>query len=227
MIKLSTLTKDLYKPKEVEKMLGIACKTVYQWGSAGRLEFSVTPTGKRMYHRESLIAQLEQLGLLFDDTGESRRDVVYSRVSSNEQKQKGDLDRQALKIIEAVEDLKNPLVLKEVGNALDDRRPKLKKLIEMIENDQVRNVYVSYKDRLTRFGFEYLKTIAELHETEIIVLNKEDDRTSRSVEAELVEDMMALIASFSGKFYGLRSRREKKDGGNSDSHDRRQDRSDK
>ena len=226
MIKLSTLTKDLYKPKEVEKMLGIACKTVYQWGSAGRLEFSVTPTGKRMYHRESLIAQLEQLGLLFDDTGESRRDVVYSRVSSNEQKQKGDLDRQALKIIEAVEDLKNPLVLKEVGSGLNDRRPKLKKLIEMIENDQVRNVYVSYKDRLTRFGFEYLKTIAELHETEIIVLNKEDNRTSQSIEDELVEDMMALIASFSGKFYKLRSRREKKDGGNSDSHDRRQDRSD-
>lgn len=218
MIKLSTLTKDLYKPKEVEKMLGIAPKTVYQWGSAGRLEFSVTQTGKRMYHRDSLIAQLDQLGLLYDDTGESRRDVIYSRVSSNEQKQKGDLDRQALKIIDAVENLKNPLVLKEVGSGLNDRRPKLKKLIEMIENDQVRNVYISYKDRLTRFGFEYLKTIAELHDSKIIVLNKEDDRTSQSIEAELVEDMMALIASFSGKFYGLRSRREKNDG-ESGSHD--------
>ena len=226
MIKLSTLTKDLYKPKEVEKMLGIAPKTVYQWGSAGRLEFSVTQTGKRMYHRDSLIAQLDQLGLLYDDTGESRRDVIYSRVSSNEQKQKGDLDRQALKIIDAVENLKNPLVLKEVGSGLNDRRPKLKKLIEMIENDQVRNVYISYKDRLTRFGFEYLKTIAELHDSKIIVLNKEDDRTSQSIEAELVEDMMALIASFSGKFYGLRSRREKKDGENSGSYDRRPSRSD-
>ena len=212
MIRLSTLTKDLYKPKEVEKMLGIASKTVYQWGSAGRLDFSVTQTGKRLYHRDSIIAQLDQMGLLLDDTGESRRDVIYSRVSSNEQKQKGDLDRQALKIIETVEDLKNPLVLKEVGSGLNDKRPKLKKLIEMIEKDQVRNIYISYKDRLTRFGYEYLKTIAELHETNIIVLNREDKRTSESVEAELVEDMMALIASFSGKFYGLRSRRERKDG---------------
>ena len=82
----------------------------------------------------------------------------------------------------------------------------------MIENDQVRNVYVSYKDRLTRFGFEYLKTIAEIHETKIIVLNKEDKRTSKSIEAELVEDMMSLIASFSDKFYDLRSRREKQNG---------------
>ena len=97
----------------------------------------------------------------------------------------------------------------------------------MVEKDQVRNVYISYKDRLTRFGFEYLKTIAELHDSKIIVLNKEDDRTSQSIEAELVEDMMALIASFSGKFYGLRSRREKKDGENSGSHDRRPNRSDK
>ena len=218
MIRLSTLTKDLYKPKEVEKVLGIASKTVYQWCSAGRLDFSVTQTGKRLYHRESIITQLEQMGLLLDDTGESRRDVIYGRVSSNEQKQKGDLDRQVLKIIETVENLKNPLVLKEVGSGLNDKRPKLKKLIKMIEDNRVRNIYVSYKDRLTRFGFEYLKTMAELHETNIIVLNKEDDRTSKSVEAELVEDMMALVASFSGKFYGLRSRREKNDG-ESGSHD--------
>ena len=190
-------------------MLGVATKTVYKWGTDGRLDFIITETGRRMYQRESLIKQLGRLGLLFDDTGEARRDVVYSRVSSNEQKQKGDLDRQALKIIDSVSDLKNPLVLKEVGSGLNDKRPKLKKLIEMIENDQVRNVYISYKDRLTRFGFDYLKTMAEIHNTKIIVLNKEDDRTSKSVEAELVEDMMALIASFSGKFYGLRSRREK------------------
>ena len=218
MIRLSTLTKDLYKPIEVEKMLGIATKTVYKWGSAGRLDFSLTETGRRMYHRDSLIEQLDQLGLLLDDTGEGRRDVIYSRVSSNEQKQKGDLDRQALKIIETVDDLKNPLVLKEVGSGLDDKRPKLKRLIEMIEDDQVRNIYVSYKDRLTRFGFEYLKTIAELHGSKIVVLNKEDNRTSKSVESELVEDMMELIASFSGKFYGLRSRREIRDG-KADSHD--------
>ena len=197
MVLLSKLTKDLYRPKEVETMLGVSTKTVYKWGTDGKLDFSLTQTGRRMYHRESLIKQLDQLGLLLDDTGESRRDIIYSRVSSNEQKQKGDLDRQSLKIIETVDNLKNPFVF---------------------ENDQVRNVYVSYKDRLTRFGFEYLKTIAELHESKIIVLNKEDKRTSKSIEAELVEDMMSLIASFSGKFYGLRSRREKQDGENSSSH---------
>ena len=218
MIRLSTLTKDLYKPIEVEKMLGIATKTVYKWGSAGRLDFSLTETGRRMYHRDSLIEQLDQLGLLLDDTGEGRRDVIYSRVSSNEQKQKGDLDRQALKIIETVDDLKNPLVPKEVGSGLNDKRPKLKKLIEIIEDDQVRNIYVSYKDRLTRSGFEYLKTIAELHGSKIVVLNKEDNRTSKSVESELVEDMMELIASYSGKFYGLRSRRGNSNG-KADSHD--------
>ena len=212
MILLSKLTKELYRPKEVETMLGVSTKTVYKWGTDGKLDFSMTETGRRLYHKKSLIKQLDRLGLLLDDTGESRRDIIYSRVSSNEEKQKGDLDRQSLKIIETVDNLKNPLVLKEVGSGLNDKRPKLRKLIEMIENDQVRNVYVSYKDRLTRFGFEYLKTIAEIHETKIIVLNKEDKRTSKSVEAELVEDMMSLIASFSGEFYGLRSRREKQNG---------------
>ena len=93
MILLSKLTKEMYRPKEVETMLGVSTKTVYKWGTDGKLDFSLTETGRRLYHKKSLIKQLDRLGLLLDDTGESRRDIIYSRVSSNEQKQKRDLDR--------------------------------------------------------------------------------------------------------------------------------------
>lgn len=65
----------------------------------------------------------------------------------------------------------------------------------------------SYKDRLTRFGFYYLETVFLAHGVNIIVVK--DISTEKSVQEELVEDMMSLISSFSGKLYGMRSRKKK------------------
>lgn len=65
-------------------------------------------------------------------------DIVYARVSSNEQKQKGDLDRQALSIIERVPNLQNVIVFKEVGSGLNDKRKELNKLINMVLNDEIK-----------------------------------------------------------------------------------------
>jgi len=64
---------------------------------------------------------------------------------------------------------------------------------------------------LTRFGFHYLEAAFRSVGTEIIAVR--DMESEKSVQEELVEDMMALIASFSGKLYGLRSGKRKKEGG--------------
>jgi predicted site-specific integrase-resolvase len=100
-------------------------------------------------------------------------------------------------------DLVNPLVLKECGSGLNAKRAKVQRLIRMVMGDEVRNVYVTYRDCLTRFGFEYLETAFAAHGTNIVVVKDADDE--KSVERELVEDLMSLMASFSGKLYGLRS----------------------
>lgn len=73
---------------------------------------------------------------------------------------------------------------------------------------EVRNVYITYKDRLTRFGYHYLETMFLAHDVNIIVVK--DEKLDKSVQEELVEDMMTLIASFSGKLYGMRSKKNKK-----------------
>ena len=73
----------------------------------------------------------------------------------------------------------------------------------MVLEGTVRNVYVTSKDCLTRFGFQYLATVIAYHQVNIIVVK--DTSKEKSVQEELVEDMMSLIARFSGKLYGLRS----------------------
>ena len=110
-------------------------------------------------------------------------------------------------LIENVNNLHNPLILKEVGSGLNDKRPQLQKLLKMVCNDEIRNVYITYKDRLTRFGYNYLETMFLEHNVNIIVVK--DENADKSVQEELVEDMMSLIASFSGKLYGMRSKKNK------------------
>ena len=98
--------------------------------------------------------------------------------------------------------------MKEVGSGLNDRRRKLQELMVMVLDHKVSRVFVTYRDRLTRFGFHYLETIFNHEGVRIIVIR--DAAHERSVQEELVEDMMALIASFSGKLYGLRSGKNRK-----------------
>ena len=210
MYKASDFKKQVYKTGEVAQILGVTVKTVQNYDRDGKLMFSRSQGNRRNILREDLLRFLEERGILYNDTAAGKRDVIYARVSSHDQKKHGDLDRQALFLAEHISDLQNPIILKEVGSGLNDNRKYLQKLLWMVSRNEVRNVYVTYKDRLTRFGFRYLETMFSAHGVKIIVVR--DLSSGRSVQEELVEDMMSLIASFSGKLYGMRSHREKKRG---------------
>lgn len=207
MYNVSEFIKPVYKAGEVAKILGITTQTLRVYEDDNKISYFRSEGGHRLVKREDLLFFLQQKGILIDDTKQQKQDVVYARVSSHEQKAKGDLDRQALYIIESRKDLQSPLILKEVGSGLNDRRKKLQELINLVLNDKVNRVFVTYRDRLTRFGYHYLESVFLAKGVEIIVLN--DISQEKDVQQELVEDMMSLIASFSGKLYGMRSHKNK------------------
>ena len=203
MVRESELTKGHYRTGEVAKLLGCSIRTVQRYDNDGVMSSERLPSGRRTFPRDEVAKLLDSKGLLFRDSGDERVDVVYARVSSQDQKKHGDLDRQALHVIEEAGEVRNPVILKECGSGLNDKRPQLAKLMDMVVADKVRNVYVSYQDRLTRFGFHYLEYFFNAHGTSIVILD--DERGSPTVEEELARDMMDLLASFSGKLYGRRS----------------------
>ena len=204
MFKVSEFTKKYYRTGEVAKILGVTTRTIQNYDYQGRLKICRTEGNRRCIMKEDLIDYLQKRNLIIDDVTGNRCDVIYARVSSHDQKSHGDLDRQALFLIENVSDLVNPVILKEVGSGLNDQRPKLQQLLKMVCDKKVRRVYITYKDRLTRFGFHYLETVFKAHDTDIIIVKNKNEE--KSVQMELVEDMMALIASFSGKLYEMRSK---------------------
>jgi predicted site-specific integrase-resolvase len=202
-INTSEINKPFYKPKDIKELLNVSLGTVQNMTNDGRLIAIRNAKNRRMITRDSVIAYLDNVGLLFSDN--DRIDVIYARVSTHKQKQRGDLERQ----IQSLKDFaitKNPKSLEEitdVASGLNDNRKGLNKIINMVQSDKVDRVFVSYKDRLTRFGFNYLKAICDHHNTEIIMVSSET--VTKSTSEELAEDIISIIHSFSGEMYGLRS----------------------
>lgn len=209
MFQKSDLVKEWYKTGEVAKMIGVVPRTILRYKDEGSIVLRLDEENNRWYmHRNDLITLLSRKGLLVEEK-EIKYSIIYARVSSNDQKKNGDLQRQ----IEYLEDYCkrngdfNYIVYSDVGSGLNTKRSNLNSLIDCIFTHNVSYVYITYRDRLTRFGFEYLEKFFKYFGTEIIVICSED---SKSVQEELVEDMMSLIASFSGRLYGLRSKNKKK-----------------
>lgn len=202
MYNKSEFTKELYKPIEVSKLLGVTSKTVSNYCDSGILKMVRSETNRRLVTVESLLEYLDSNNMLFEDN--TRYDVIYSRVSTHKQKERGDLKRQT-EVISAYaikENPKNLLILEEVGSGLNDNRYKLNSLITKILNKEVDRLYINYKDRLTRFGYNYLEQICKYNGTSIVIISNEV--TEKSLQEELAEDICSILHSFSGKLYGMR-----------------------
>ena len=86
------------------------------------------------------------------------------------------------------------------------RRKNLQRLLALVQDYQVAEVVVTFSDRLTRFGLSYFQRYFSGYGVTLTVLDPDDEKTP---EQELTDDVLALIASYAGRLYGLRSRKQK------------------
>ena len=204
MVKKSELTKEYYKTGELAKMIGKHTRTVQSYCIRGDINSIIIPSGKRIISKDEVIKYLRSSNLLYED--DSKIDLIYARVSTNKQKNRGDLDKQIDYITREIiaKNPKNLKVFSEVGSGLNDNRTELKKLLDMVMNDEVDRIFILYKDRLTRFGFNYLEQICNKFGTKIIVISEEIQE--KSIQEELAEDIISIIHLFSSKLYGMRNK---------------------
>lgn len=189
---------NTYTVREFADMVGVSVKTLQRWDREGRLSPSRTPTNRRIYTDEHLAQALGRT-LKTDE----RITVVYTRVSS--QAQKPDLDNQ-VKMLEEFCAASGHVVdewVSEIGGGLSFKRKKFLRLIDRVMTGKVSKIVIAHKDRLSRFGFDLIVHICDLHNCELIVMNVE----SLSPEQEMVQDMLAIVHCFSARLYGLRNYR--------------------
>ena len=184
----------MLRPKEVCQRLGISYATLREYVKKGYIQPVILQSGKWRF-REEDVEKL--MGIV-----RKRKVILYARVSSNTQKD--DLINQVKYLEENVKEYDQ--VITDIGSSLNMKRKGFIKLLRMILNNEVSKVVIAYPDRLVRFGFEILEEACKAHNCELVVLNKED----KTPEQELIEDLISILVSFSGKLYEMRSQKYEK-----------------
>ena len=183
----------LLRPKEACQLLSISYSTLLRWIREGKIRAVTTEGGKYRIPYSEIKRYLQGR--------EETRAVIYARVSSADQRE--DLERQVnyLTNYATAKGYKVVEVIKDVASGLNTQRKGLLRLFKLVEGRSVDVVLITYKDRLTRFGFEYLEEFFSTTGVRIdVVLGEEPEDTK-----ELVEDLISIITSFAGKIYGMRS----------------------
>ncbi len=188
---------------QVAKLLNVWPETLRRWEKEGKLKPLRTPGGHRRY-KESQIKKL--LGEDQGTNNTSKKCIIYARVSTTKQANAGNLKRQKERLITyAVEKgYQVTSIYTETASGLNENRRELTKLLKEAHNGNLDIIIIEYKDRLARFGYKYLEQYFLSHGVTIEVVETNEEKTPRE---ELVNDMIAIVTSFSAKIYGKRGAR--------------------
>lgn len=183
----------VYTLNQFAAKLGVTPQTLRTWHKEGRLTPAfITEGGHRRYTHKQY---LEFVGETSNQT--TKLNIGYVRVSSK--KQSDDLVRQAQLMENYLIFKGKPFkIIQSVGSGINYKNPQLHELIRMVINKEVDTVYVLYKDRLVRFGFELLKFLFNEFGVSIEIVNQQFE----TAQEELVTDLIQIVTDFSAKLNG-------------------------
>ena len=181
------------KLKTVADDLGITKMTLWNWKKQGKIQFH--KIGSMNYIDDETYNTLVGIQKPDDYT------VIYARVSSTENKTNLETQKNRLILYCNAKGYKVNQIITEFGSGLNDKRPKLEKLLK---EQNFSRLVIEHKDRLTRFGFNYIEQLLKKNNIEIEVVNCVDDE-----KQDLIQDFISVITSFSARIYGQRRSRRK------------------
>lgn len=183
----------IYKPNEFGEKIGKSVQTLRRWDRDGTLKAKRTPTGHRYYDDDDV---RRYLGI----KQSKRKTVVYCRVSSHNQKDDLESQIRAMETFCLSSGVAVDEWIQEIADGMNFKRKKFLKIMGEITDGKIEKLIIAHKDRLARFGFDFFAYTAAEHGCELVVVNQE----SLSPQQEMVEDLMAIIHTFSCRLYGLR-----------------------
>lgn len=169
--------------KEWAREQGVSYRTALNWFHAGTL-----PAPARQLDSGTILVESPVV--------EAGRTVAYCRVSSADERD--ELDRQVGRVAQECSrrGLSLDATVTEVGSGLDGSRSKLR---ELLADPSVVTLVVEHRDRLARFGVDYLEAALSAQSRRIVVLDEAE------AEADLVRDVTEVLTSMCTRWYGRRS----------------------
>lgn len=186
---------------EAAEVLGVSITTLRRWEAEGKLVAEHTPGGHRRYD----LAKLRPDQFRAEQDAR-RKTIAYARVSSHDQKDDLERQKQVLELYCARQGWTFEVVA-DLGSGMNYNKKGLKRLLFAIIDGSVGRLVISHKDRLLRFGAELVFAICEAKNVEVVILNQGEDTT---FEEDLAKDVLEIITVFSARLYGSRSHKNQK-----------------
>lgn len=175
------------------KQVGVTPQTVRNWVSKGMIPSHIAPSGRTFFTDEDV-------NEILNKTRDDQTWAHYAR-SSGETDIQNQLDQLQDKYGTP------KYTIKDAASGLNEKRKGLQKLLDLARDKKITDIAITTEDRLTRFGYEYITRYLTENGVHIHVLA---GTTEKQPEAELIDDFMVLLASFSGRYYHLRSKENEK-----------------
>ena len=186
---------------EASKALGVSITTLRRWEAEGRLVAEHTAGGHRRYDLAKLRPEwFHGMDMV------NRRTIAYARVSSHDQKDDLERQKQVLELYCARQGWTFE-VIADLGSGMNYHKKGLKRLLDAVVEGRIGRLVITHKDRLLRFGAELVFAICEAKNVEVVILNQGEDTT---FEEDLAKDVLEIITVFSARLYGSRSRKNQK-----------------
>lgn len=181
------------------ELIGVSVPTLQRWDREGVLKAHRTPTNRRYYTKEQYLKYI-------NEPIENQRKVIgYLRVSSRNQTDDLKNQKQFIKQFCNAKGIVVDDYMTDIGSGLNYKRKNWNELLDQVMNNEIETIYITYKDRFIRFGYEWFENLCHKHDTKIVILNDKDS----SPQQELVEDLISIIHVFSCRIYGLRKYKKK------------------
>ncbi|WP_208433201.1 IS607 family transposase [Bartonella taylorii] len=178
--------------------LGVSISTLRRWEGEGKIISEHTAGGHRRYDLSKLRPELFHSREL-----SQRKTIAYARVSSHDQKDDLERQKQVLELYCASQGWTYELI-SDLGSGMNYRKKGLKRLLDALIENEIGRLVITHKDRLLRFGAELVFAICEAKQVEVIILNQGEES---SFEEDLAKDVLEIITVFSARLYGSRSRK--------------------
>jgi len=154
---------------EAASALGVSITTLRRWEASGKLVPEYTPGGHRRYDLAKLRPEMFRA-----EADAARRTVAYARVSSHDQKDDLERQKQVLELYCARQGWTFE-VIADLGSGMNYHKKGLKRLLNAVIDGQIGRLVITHKDRLLRFGAELVFAICEAKNVEVVILNQGED----------------------------------------------------
>jgi predicted site-specific integrase-resolvase len=181
--------------KKAKKILQVSNPTLYKYVKEGYIKAIKKPNGYWDFDDDSIFKYLNKT--------KKRFIVLYARVSTS--KQKKDLENQINKIEKFIHNNGDTIdyTYKDIASGISfEKRKDFFKLLDLVIQGKVSKVYISYKDRLSRVGFDLFKYLFSYYGCEIIVMNQAGNVKQDS--QEVFEEIVSLLHCYAMRMHSQR-----------------------